>query len=313
MSRAATSKRRTHLGSLPTTPGLRRLLISLADASLDDAQLSTALAHYLALLASILILGTQGGAPGTDLLSLLVIVLGISGLRVITAGRRLAVSTPVLDALAMAALLAGTGAPRSPFYLLAVAGAWWAGQMDRKRSGLLYAAAFVPAYIALALRPAVIDGAVSTLLEHVFWISALALLADRFHAIDRTAIDLSAALKSAPPGIEAVTVRRQLQRTLGDTDVPVDVVLAAAQVGLTASQAELLGYLVMGLSTNEIADAAALSEATVRYRLTRLYRAMNVRGRRAAASRAHELGLAAWVSAEEPRSARHSEGVRPAS
>ena len=38
---------------------------------------------------------------------------------------------------------------------------------------------------------------------------------------------------------------------------------------------------------------ASVSEATVRYRLTRLYRALGVRGRKAAVARAREIGLAA--------------------
>jgi DNA-binding NarL/FixJ family response regulator len=74
-------------------------------------------------------------------------------------------------------------------------------------------------------------------------------------------------------------------------DVPVDVVLAAGQLGLTAIQAELLAYLVLGLTNLEIAEATQVSEAAVRYRLTRLYRTLGVIGRREARRRAIELGI----------------------
>jgi LuxR family maltose regulon positive regulatory protein len=70
-----------------------------------------------------------------------------------------------------------------------------------------------------------------------------------------------------------------------------DVLLAASREGLTVLQAELLAYLVLGLTNQEIADATSVGEATVRYRLTRLYRALGVRGRKAAIARAHEIGL----------------------
>jgi DNA-binding CsgD family transcriptional regulator len=78
-------------------------------------------------------------------------------------------------------------------------------------------------------------------------------------------------------------------------DISLDVVLAAGQLGLTAIQAELLSYLVLGLTNMEISDATRLSEAAVRYRLTRLYRMLGVRGRREAADRARALGLSGSV------------------
>ena len=44
----------------------------------------------------------------------------------------------------------------------------------------------------------------------------------------------------------------------------------------------------------------SVSEATVRYRLTRLYRCLGVKGRKAAAERARELGLGALLPATAP-------------
>jgi DNA-binding CsgD family transcriptional regulator len=82
--------------------------------------------------------------------------------------------------------------------------------------------------------------------------------------------------------------------------VPIDVLLTAGQLGLTAMQTELIAYLILGLSNQEIADALSVSEATVRYRLTRLYRVLDVRGRKAAAERARELGLDALVAGAAP-------------
>ena len=76
-------------------------------------------------------------------------------------------------------------------------------------------------------------------------------------------------------------------------EISLDVLLAAARAGLTVIQAELLAYLQMGLTNQEIADATKVGEATVRYRLTRLYRALGVRGRKAAVQRAVALGLSA--------------------
>ena len=75
-----------------------------------------------------------------------------------------------------------------------------------------------------------------------------------------------------------------------------DVLLAAANAGLTVIQAELLAYLQMGLTNQEIADATNVGVPTVRYRLTRLYRALGVSGRKAAIAAARELGLSASLS-----------------
>jgi DNA-binding CsgD family transcriptional regulator len=98
-----------------------------------------------------------------------------------------------------------------------------------------------------------------------------------------------------------------LSRAVQGGVVPIDVLLTAGQLGLTALQTELIAYLILGLSNMEIADAMNISEATVRWRLTRLYRVLDVRGRKAAAERARELGLDALVTAAPtPESKRRS-------
>jgi DNA-binding CsgD family transcriptional regulator len=287
--------------------GLSRGLLArwLEGFSLDDPRLTTALTHYAAFAASLVILVVQHNpllarqVPGW-----LVIFLGVSGLRIMTAGHRLVRSTAVFDALAMVVFLSGTGAPSSPFYLLALAGAWWAGRLRQPRSGLLYGLVFATGYLVLTLPIAIRELSLASLVEQVTALVAIALLSDWFHALDNNAVALSDALRSAPAGIEQLAVREHLQRALRHSDVPVDVVLTAGQVGLTAAQTELLSYLVLGLSNLEIADAAAVSEATTRYRLTRLYRTLGVRGRRAAVARAHELGLVGWIEGGGRTSAR---------
>jgi DNA-binding CsgD family transcriptional regulator len=119
----------------------------------------------------------------------------------------------------------------------------------------------------------------------------IAVLSDWFVRVDRRALELNAALHAPRFGSEHIAIREGLERALGNMDIPLDVVLAAGRLGLTAIQAELLSYLVLGLTNMEISDATQLSESAVRYRLTRLYRTLGVNGRLEAAARARELGL----------------------
>jgi DNA-binding CsgD family transcriptional regulator len=88
-----------------------------------------------------------------------------------------------------------------------------------------------------------------------------------------------------------VAIRDAVSRALGPMEISLDVLLAASRDGLTIIQAELLAYLALGLTNQEIADAANISVPTVRYRLTRLYRVLAVRGRKEAAELAREIGL----------------------
>src|SRR5438552_11923006 len=92
----------------------------------------TALAHVAALAAALLIMVLDGTRPPSrDLLVWLAISGGFSVLRVATIGRKVATSTVVLDAIGMVVFIAGTGAPGSPFYLVALAGTWWAAPVPR--------------------------------------------------------------------------------------------------------------------------------------------------------------------------------------
>ena len=259
----------------------------------DDPRPRILAAHLAAITAAIAIVMIQGPSPLTNgaLIVALLIGLGLSFLRALTAGKELRISSMLLDAAGTAVFLAGTGAPASPFYALALAGVWWAAHLPRRHGGLAYALAFVAAYVVL-IGPEVLrqrqlveafdDGAV---------ILVVALLSDWFVRVDRRALELNEALHARRFGPEHLALREGLQRALGSMDVPLDVVLAASRLGLTAIQAELLSYLMLGLTNMEIADATRLSEAAVRYRLTRLYRVLGVSGRRQAADRARELGL----------------------
>ena len=259
----------------------------------EDPRPRILVAHLAAIAAAVAILAIQGPSPlanGTLIVALLV-ALGLSLLRALTVRKELRISSVLLDAAGTAVFLAGTGAPSSPFYVLSLAGVWWAAHLPRRHGGLAYALAFVAAYVALigpeALRQrqlveAFDDGAV---------ILVVAVLSDWFVRVDRRALELNEALHAPRFEPEHLAIREGLQRALGNMDVPLDVVLAAGRLGLTAIQAELLSYLMLGLTNMEIADATRLSEAAVRYRLTRLYRTLGVRGRHEAADRARQLGL----------------------
>ena len=264
----------------------------LAALSLDDPRWTTALAHYVALAASVAIVALHPVPPPGDQLPVWATVVAAFGfLRMAALRRRLATSTILLDAGGMAVFLAGTNAPGSPFYLFVLAGVWWASHVRRPRGGLVYGIGFAIAYLLLVLPIALREQSVSVFLTEVTAVIVIGGLSDWFIGLDRQVLALNEAARSAPAGMERLAIRQGLIRALGSSQVPIDVVLTAGQLGLTADQAELLSYLVLGLSNLQIADALGASEATVRYRLTRLYSALDVRGRRAAASRARELGI----------------------
>ncbi len=114
---------------------------------------------------------------------------------------------------------------------------------------------------------AVPSSSAASVLEHAAILVIFALLSDWFVRVDKRALELNEALTVPPFGSEQLAIRDGLLRALRTMDVPVDAVIAAGQVGLTAVQAELLAYLMLGLTNIEISDASGLSEATVRYRL----------------------------------------------
>jgi DNA-binding CsgD family transcriptional regulator len=261
--------------------------------SSDDPRLRTLLAHLGAIAAALVILAIQGPSPlnSGEVLIGLVIGLGFTLLRVMSVRKRLTVSTIGLDALGMVVFLAGTGAPTSPFYFLAISGVWWAAHLPRPRSGLLYGLSFAIAYAVFVLPAAIQHRMLVEAFEDATVLVMVAALSDWFVRVDQRTIALSDALSQSALNGQTLAVRQGIERLLGTIDMPVDVVLAAAQVGLSVVQAELLAFLVMGLTNREIAEAASVSEATVRYRLTGLYRTLGVHGRRDAVRKALALGL----------------------
>ena len=251
--------------------------------------------HVAALLAVVIVLLADSfneGSPDASALELAVFI-GFASLRIASARRPLATSTLVLDAIGTVLFLAGTGAPSSPYFFLALAGAWWAAHVRRPHSAVMWAVAFVSAYALLVVPGAVREQLAVHALEDASVVVIVALLSDWFVRVDARAIALSEALAQVPDGAEQLAIREGLQRALGPMDISMDVLLAASREGLTVLQAELLAYLVLGLTNQEIADATSVGEATVRYRLTRLYRALGVRGRKAAVARAHQIGVEA--------------------
>jgi DNA-binding CsgD family transcriptional regulator len=259
----------------------------------DDPRLRVLFAHLAALALALGVTVLQGTPATTSghMLVALGIVLGISALRTLTVQRPLALTTIGLDAVGTVLLVAGTGAPGSPFGWFALAGVWWAAHLPRSRSGLIYAMVFTAAYVVLVVPEAIREHELAASFERIGALLLVAFLSDWFVRVDRRALALNEALQAPRFGPEHIAIREGLERALGSMDVPLDVVLAAGQLGLTAIQAELLSYLVLGLTNLEIADAMHLSEAAVRYRLTRLYRGLGVTGRGEAADRARELGL----------------------
>jgi DNA-binding CsgD family transcriptional regulator len=294
------------------TDQLRRLL--------HEPPAQTAMVHAGVIFASagMLVLSLPSGAG--EIAMWIVILLGFSLLRVLTVGKTLAASTLVLEPVGVAVFLAGTGGPGSPFFTLALAGIWWASRVANnqtahvyridRRSGplrlqlsavieaaparrvwLMYGLALVGAYLLLVLPQAARTGTAGDAVQDALVMIGVSVLSEALRRRQTSAAGESAAVHSFSIGSEPADIRAGLARALRTNEVPVDAVLAAGQAGLTALQAELLPYLVLGLTNLEIADAIQVSEATVRYRLTRLYRALSVSGRAQAADRARELGL----------------------
>ncbi|HEX3266316.1 MAG TPA: LuxR C-terminal-related transcriptional regulator [Candidatus Limnocylindrales bacterium] len=260
----------------------------------EDPAVRTLIGHAVAAAAIGTMIWASGAATMTAPATIagLWILAGLTFLHCVTVRRPVKLTTVAVDAIGTALLVAGTGAPDSPFLLLAVAGSWWAVNLPRPRGGFEYVAFFLMAYAILVLGVAWREGSVARLFESGLMLAMLAGLAHRYVRVDERAVELSKALRVPAFGPDELEVRQGLARALQAPDLAVDAVIAAGHLGLTAQQAELLAHLMIGLTNREIGDAVGVSEACVRYRLTRLYRALGVRRRNEAAQRARQLGLA---------------------
>ena len=262
---------------------------------------ATVLPQALALIAAALIylLGPDSQAqPDTRIWA--VLALSFAGLRVATIRAELVASTYVLDAVGVAVFIGGTGGVSSPFVALALAGAWWAAQKAGR--GSLYGLAFAAAYMVLVAPQAIRDADFSPVLYQMAFVWAIGAFGDRLRATAQLA-GARGIPDAAAQNLQGDSLKAGLGRAVDAGRIPIDELLTGGQLGLTVVQTELIPYLILGLSNQEIADALSVSEATVRYRLTRLYRALDVRGRKAAADRARELGLAALLPATAPHHA----------
>jgi DNA-binding CsgD family transcriptional regulator len=198
----------------------------------------------------------------------------------------------LVDAVVCLVAVSITSAPHSEFHFVALAGIWWAGRLVSRHGAAIYAVAFLLPYTVLVLPDALQRGALAEGAEDLLTIVVLAILVDWFMAVDRRVLQLSHVLTAGiAQGDSPLELRRRLGVAAGDSPLPIDTLVLAGRLGLRADEIELLGYLVLGFGNAQIAEAIGRSEATVRYRLTRLYRSLDVRGRREAILRARELGF----------------------
>ena len=201
-----------------------------------------------------------------------------------------------VDAVSGLAIVMLTGAPHSEFHFVVLAGIWWAGRMVPRRGAALYAIVFLVPYAVLVVPSAWGQNALAEAAEDLLTVAVLALMVDWFLAVDRRAMQLTELMTAARArDVSDIELRQRLALAAGESPLPIDTLLVGGRLGLTVDQIELLGYLLLGLANHQIADAVGRSEATVRYRLTGLYRALGVKGRRSAVQRARELGLDSLV------------------
>jgi len=254
-------------------------------------------AHLLAFVfAMVLAIVTDRGdrLPLLAGLGLLLVVLrGVMG--ALRAGRRRELAVGI-DAVLSAAALLLTGAPFSPLLPLAISGAIDAGSQSR-RGAWIYALAFLVAFLstasvsAVGMAPGIVrDEWVMEIVKTTAFVPLSAIIGWAMSSGPAIwSLERSEVLRQVRA--QRTSIRASLARALRNEPLPMDTLLAGARLGLTVEETELLGFLVLGLTNQQIADAFCLSVATVKYRLTRLYRRLGVRGRAQAVAAARQLGL----------------------
>jgi DNA-binding NarL/FixJ family response regulator len=99
-------------------------------------------------------------------------------------------------------------------------------------------------------------------------------------------------LKTIDPADLADAIRRATTATVFAPFGPLPATGSAiGQVGLTRREAEVLRALCDGASNQEIAFALTVSDGTVKYHLSNVYRKLGVRGRAAAVRWMYERGV----------------------
>jgi two-component system NarL family response regulator len=97
--------------------------------------------------------------------------------------------------------------------------------------------------------------------------------------------DLASALRQTAEGVvyHALSAREPIEGR------------AARAAGLTDREASILAAVAQGLSNRQIADKFSVTEQTVKFHLTNIYRKLNVTNRLTAARYAYEHGLAQGI------------------
>lgn len=193
------------------------------------------------------------------------------------------------------------GAPDSPLLPLAASAAWEAGRRSPRalgQFGALFTLAYVGAGIAFRYQPGLtrpeVVMEVSKSLGLVWLGGFIGLVVER--ATHRGGANLEALER---PFVSREETRARIAHALRHEPLPVDSLIAGAHLGLEVRETEMLGFLVMGLTNQEIADALSISEATVKYRLTRLYRRLGVQRRAEAIALARSMGVERMPGVEE--------------
>ena len=193
----------------------------------------------------------------------------------------------------MAVGMLTTGAPDSPLLPLGVSLAWTVG-LGSRREVPVYVATFATVYVVAGLLLGVGpgEGGSDVMIETtktlgLVWLAAA--LAGRGVGLGRGSAPVDE--PRAADQARWARIRPRLTRVLGNEPVPLDGLMLGTRAGLTLRETEMLSYLVVGLTNQEIADALCIAEATVKYRLTRLYRRLGVARRREAIEVGRELGL----------------------
>ena len=181
----------------------------------------------------------------------------------------------------------------------------------RRPTSLVYGVSLAVSYTLLLALPALRDGLVTEAVEDAIVLGGVWLLAELFVlAARRREADTAASAPALPADDapaevgppDAAAVSPDLMETevlepakpvtTAEYVASVEIAPATEHVELTPIESHLLACIAIGLSNRQIAELLQVSQGTVRYRLTRLYRSLDVHGRAEAVDRARQLGMA---------------------